>query len=56
MEKGIHLGRLWNKYLIVEILAFAAEEHALAEAEAALWGCSHAHRLFLVRNRDWYPV
>ena len=46
-RKGITLGRCWNKYLIIDIFFYAAEEHARKEAEAVLWLCS--------KNLDWYP-
>ena len=50
-RKGINLGRLWNKYLIIEIQGYAAEEHAMEESEQLLWIWSVRHRSFLARNR-----
>jgi len=54
-RRGINLGRCWNKYLIIDIFFYAAEEHARMEAEAVLWLCSRRHRQFLPLNFDWYP-
>ena len=54
-NKGINLGRLWNKYLIIEIISFAAQEEALPETESVLWKSSNRLREFLITNRAWYP-
>jgi len=53
-SKGINLGRCWNKYLIIDIFFYAAEQDAREEAEAVLWLCSRGHRQFLHRNFEWY--
>jgi len=53
-SKGINLGRCWNKYLIIDIFFYAAEDDARKEAEAVLWLCSRGHRQFLHRNFEWY--
>ena len=52
---GINLGRCYNKYIIIEIFLFAAEEDAIEEAEAVLWIASRRHRRFLAKNFYWYP-
>jgi len=52
---GINLGRCWNKYLIIEIFFYAAEDDARKEAEDVLWVCSRGHKQFLAKNLDWYP-
>ena len=54
-RRGINLGRCWNKYLIIDIFFYSAEEDARKEAEAVLWLCSRGHKKFLARNFDWYP-
>ena len=54
-RKGINLGRCWNKYLIIDIFFYAAEEDARKETEAVLWLCCRGHTHFLARNFDWYP-
>lgn len=52
---AIHLGKLHNKYLIVEILLWSSQEDALQEGETLLWHTSQSHRGFLSGNHDWYP-
>ena len=54
-RRGINLGRCKNKYLIIDIFFFSAEQDARKEAEAVLWLCSRGHKKFLARNFDWYP-
>ena len=54
-RRSIKLGRLRNKYLIIEIIFYAADDDGLAEGEALLWRSSRVHRAFLVCNHDWYP-
>lgn len=49
------MGRLRNKYIIIETLAYAIEFCALSETEDILWTCSSDHRDFLKHNRSWYP-
>ena len=54
-RRGINLGRCWNKYIIIDIFFYAAQEDARKEAEAVLWLCSRGHKQFLAWNFDWYP-
>ena len=53
-KQGMNLGRVWNKYLIIDIFLFAGEENFQSEAEVVLWGSSRRHRAFLGKNYDWY--
>lgn len=53
--KGINLGRLHNKYLIIEIFSFSADGVGEEETEGVLWISSRRHRHFLPRNHTWYP-
>ena len=50
----INLGRMVNKYLIIEVFVFAAEEAKREHTESLLWTSSLKHRAFLFPNRDWY--
>ena len=52
--KGINLGRLFNKYLIIDIMYYATERYGIYEAEQLLHSCSKKHRNFLPINRSWY--
>ena len=52
--RGINLGRIYNKYLIVDIFFYSAEHDARQETEANLWVCSRRHRRFLPANFSWY--
>ena len=58
--RGINLGRIYNKYFIVDIFFSSAERNARQEADTVLWVCSRRHRRFLpakfslyTRNIDW---
>jgi len=53
--EGIKLGPLWNKYLIIKVLLYAADGVYIKEVEKLLWSLSKAHRAFLFSNRCWYP-
>jgi len=53
-KKGINLGRIWNKYLIIDIFFSAGEEYPQKETEIVLWQCSRMHRIFLPLNFSWY--
>ena len=56
MERtSINLGRCHSKYLIVEVLSYAATVDAQKEGESLLWSCSRRHRNFLSLNFNWYP-
>ena len=53
-RRGINLGRCWNKYIIIDIFFYSAEQDATKEAEAVLWLCSRHHKQFLAINFEWY--
>lgn len=53
-SKSINLGRIKNKYLIVQILILAGELDSFEEASELLWKCSVRHREFLSTNLSWY--
>ena len=54
-KRFINLGRVKNKYLIIDIFLTAGEEDPQREAEVVLWQCSRRHRIFLPNNFTWYP-
>ena len=54
-KRGINLGKVWNKYLIIDIFFSAGEKDPQREAEIVLWLCSCRHRIFLPKNFAWYP-
>jgi len=54
-ERGMNLGRVRNKYLIIDIFFSAGEKDPQREAEVVLWHCSTRHKLFLPDNFTWYP-
>ena len=54
-KTGINLGRVWNKYLIIDIFLSAGEDDPQTETEVVLWQCSRRHRIFLPTNYSWYP-
>lgn len=53
--RAICLGKIKSKYVAIDILAYAAEQDAIKEANMLLWKCSKSHREFLSTNRGWYP-
>ena len=53
-SKPINLGRIWNKYIIVDILCYACDKDALEQSSELLHKVSKNHRDFLVTNRAWY--
>jgi len=53
--RGINLGKVWNKNLIIDIFFSSGEENPQREAEIVLWLCSWRHRIFLPKNFAWYP-
>lgn len=50
----ITLGRIKNKYIIIEIFALATESDVLFEAERLLWQTNKSSRRFMPVNRSWY--
>lgn len=54
-NRPFNLGRCFSKYLIIDILNYAAEVCSLEEAERLLWITSQRHRNFLTKNHEWYP-
>ena len=53
--RGINLGRVRNKYLIIDIFLSAGEKDPQRETEVVFWYCSRLHRIFLPINFTWYP-
>jgi len=52
--KAINLGRIWSKYLIVEILFYGTVKDAMEDSSLLLWNCGQRHREFLSTNKHWY--
>jgi len=52
---SINLGKVVNKYIIMDIFLSAGEEDAKIETEEVLWAQSKRHRNFFAINFDWYP-
>ena len=53
---SIALGRLKNKYLIIEIFAYAQEPNVPNQSEQLIWEVSRRYRRFMSPNYNWYPV
>lgn len=54
---AINQGRIWNKNVIIDIMAFASEDSdPLSETEAFFHSLSQRHRHFMPLNHSWYPT